>query len=30
VGKNEEIVRRYIQTQEKEDQRMQQLEMMAL
>jgi putative transposase len=30
VGKNEEVVRRYIQTQEKEDQRMQQLEMMAL
>ena len=30
VGKNEEVVRRYIQTQEKEDKRMQQLEMMAL
>ena len=30
VGKNEAAVRRYIQDQEKEDQRLEQLEMMAL
>ena len=30
VGKNEAAVRRYIQEQEKEDQRLEQLEMMAL
>jgi putative transposase len=30
VGKNEAAVRRYIQEQEKEDRRLEQLEMMAL
>jgi hypothetical protein len=30
VGKNEEAVRRYIREQEKEDQRLDQLELMAL
>jgi hypothetical protein len=30
VGKNEAAVRRYIQEQEKEDQRLEQLEMAAL
>jgi putative transposase len=30
VGKNEAAVRRYIQDQEKEDRRLEQLEMMAL